>query len=259
MRHNGYDRTAEDKTGKFWFDANVGIHHYLSNHDPGNLWFGTYGGVYRYDGKSFLYLPLPDADVESQFEPSSRSNLLNPYSVYCLFEDKAGNVWFGTESRGVCRYDGTSFTWFTEKGLSGSAVRSIFKDKRGNMWFGNNGGGVYCYDGKSLTNFTDEKKLGNPDFLKTLKGKPGTLARVWTIAEDKNGNLWFGTIDAGAWRYDGKSLTNFTTKDGLTSNAINTIYKDKAGTLWFGTDGGGVCKYDGKSFINFTRKLTQQE
>ena len=86
-----------------------------------------------------------------------------------------------------------------------------------------------------------------------MKGKPGTLARVWTIAEDKTGNLWFGTIDAGAWRYDGKSLTNFTVKDGLGSNAIWTIYKDKAGNLWFGTDGGGVCKYDGKSFIDFKK------
>ncbi len=132
----------------------------------------------------------------------------------------------------------------------------MFQDKSGNLWFGNNGGGLYRYDGKSLINFTEEKGLGNSEFIKGLKmtDQPGTLARVWTIAEDKAGNLWFGTIDAGAWRYDGKTLTNFTMKDGLTSNAICTIYKDKTGTLWFGTHTGGVCKFNGKSFINFRRK-----
>src|SRR6218665_1170023 len=38
--------------------------------------------------------------------------------------------------------------------------------------------------------------------------------------QDKNGDLWFGTTGAGLYRYDGKSFTNFTTKDGLSSNVI---------------------------------------
>ncbi|MGB3075409.1 MAG: two-component regulator propeller domain-containing protein, partial [Chitinophagales bacterium] len=78
------------------------------------------------------------------------------------------------------------------------------------------------------------------------------LARVWTINEDNNGNLWIGTYDAGVWRFDGENLTNYTSIDGLTSNAINTIYKDRKGELWFGTDGAGVCKFNGISFSGFT-------
>lgn len=39
--------------------------------------------------------------------------------------------------------------------------------------------------------------------------RTGTLARVWTITEDKNGNLWFGTDGGGVRKYDGKSFTNF--------------------------------------------------
>jgi len=123
------------------------------------------------------------------------------------------------------------------------------------MWFGNNGGGLYRYDGRSLYNITQDRGLGNTGFLKGLNvtNQPGTLARIWSLAEDSTGNLWIGTIDAGAWRYDGKSLTNFTIKDGLGSNAIWTIYPDKTGNLWFGTEGGGIRKYDGKSFTNFTK------
>ena len=80
------------------------------------------------------------------------------------------------------------------------------------------------------------------------------MARIYSINEDNNGHLWIGTIDSGVWRYDGKNLTNYTTTDGLTSNAVTTIYKDKKGELWFGTDGGGVCKFNGKMFIAFDVK-----
>jgi ligand-binding sensor domain-containing protein len=66
-----------------------------------------------------------------------------------------------------------------------------------------------------------------------------------------NRDIWVGTFDAGVWRYNGKNLTNYTTKDGLTSNAINTIYKDKKGKLWFGTYGAGVCIFNGISFTSF--------
>ncbi|MFN8346328.1 MAG: two-component regulator propeller domain-containing protein [Spirosomataceae bacterium] len=144
-----------------------------------------------------------------------------------------------------------TFTWFTEKGLASPAVLGLFEDKTGNIWFGNNGAGLFRYDGKILTNFTEEKGLGNKDFRVSGKSGPGTLARIYSINEDTTGNLWIGTVDAGVWRYDGNNLTNYTTKDGLTSNAVNTIYKDKKGDLWFGTDGNGVCKFNGLSFTKF--------
>ena len=109
----------------------------------------------------------------------------------------------------------------------------------------------FNYDGKTLTNFTKEKNLENPGFLKNLESKPGTLARVWTITDDKKGNLWIGTIDAGDWMFDGKTLTNYTTKDGLGIDAIWTIYKDKNDNLWFGTAGAGAYTFDGKMFKKF--------
>jgi ligand-binding sensor domain-containing protein len=68
--------------------------------------------------------------------------------------------------------------------------------------------------------------------------------------QDKKGNLWFGTAQ-GAYRYDGKSFTNFTTKDGLCSDAICCILEDHAGNIWFGTN-AGVSRYDGKRFTNIS-------
>jgi len=35
----------------------------------------------------------------------------------------------------VCRFDGKSFDWLTDKILTAAPVRSIFEDKKGNYWF----------------------------------------------------------------------------------------------------------------------------
>ncbi|MEO8085649.1 MAG: two-component regulator propeller domain-containing protein [Bacteroidota bacterium] len=275
----------EDDSGNIWFGTSFGVSKFdgrtfttfvhneslqlnniLKNEwkiESGDLLFPAGEGFYRYHNNAFTYLLLPRNNADAKY--LAKSKIIKPYLdplgrywVYCTLKDRKGNIWFGTQTLGVCRFDGKLFTWFYEKGLSPPAVRGLFEDKNGNMWFGNNGYGLFRYDGKSLINFTEEKGLSNPEFLSNSKasGKPGpgTLARVWTINEDIIGNIWIGTIDAGAWRYDGTNLVNFTMKDGLTSNSINTIYKDKKGELWFGTDGGGVCKFNGTTFTKFVAK-----
>ncbi|MEO5997766.1 MAG: two-component regulator propeller domain-containing protein, partial [Chitinophagaceae bacterium] len=55
----------------------------------------------------------------------------------------------------------------------------------------------------------------------------------------------------GISKYDGKSFTHFTEKEGLSANNVSDIIEDKSGNLWIGTD-RGVSKYDGKTFTYFT-------
>lgn len=216
-----------------------------------DLWFYAGGGVFRYSNTSLDYLPFVPSSSNAQ---TNAPFSLSRYGVYCILKDRKGNVWFGTQAEGVCRYDGKTLTWFKENGLAGPAVLGLFEDSKGNLWFGNNGAGLFRYDGKTLTNFTEEKGLDNAGFRASGKSGLGTLARVHSINEDNNGNIWIGTVDAGVWKYDGNNLTNYTTKDGLTSNAVNTIYKDKNGELWFGTDGNGICKFNGTRFTEFIIK-----
>ena len=278
--NNQVQSIQEDKSGNIWFGTGgFGVSRYdgrafttFSNKEnlrlsinsdkewkieQNDLWFNAGGGVYHYNGSTLTYLPLPKTDFDTKYSKGS-PNRLSAYGVYCILKDGKGNLWFGTQNMGVCRFDGKYFTWLTDKGLRGPAVLGLFEDKNGNLWFGNNGYGLFQYDGKSLTNFTKEKGLSNDDFLKTLKvsDKPvqNNLTRIYSINEDNNGNLWIGTIDSGVWRYDGTNLTNYTTSDGLTSNAVNVIYKDKKGELWFGTDGVGVCKFNGRFFTKFAVK-----
>ncbi len=67
---------------------------------------------------------------------------------------------------------------------------------------------------------------------------------------DKSGNMWFTTLREGVFKYDGKTFKNFTVKDGLCSNVVNSVIEDNKGLLWFAT-AKGLCSYNGEAFVNY--------
>lgn len=229
--------------------------------EPGELWLNANDGAYRIHANSISHYSFTRTESGTG---TSNSKSLGPQSAYCLLKDQKGIVWFGTQSSGVGYYnpseiksDTNPVQWLTDKGLAGPAVLALFEDHTGTLWFGNNGSGLFRYDGKTLVNFTREKGLSNDAFRKNGKSGPGTLARIYAINEDTQGNLWIGTADAGVWRFDGENLTNFTMRDGLPNNAVSVIYKDKKGELWFGTEGSGVCKFNGTRFTTHEFQLNE--
>ncbi|MHC4380479.1 MAG: two-component regulator propeller domain-containing protein, partial [Planctomycetota bacterium] len=124
-------------------------------------------------------------------------------------------------------------------------VRSLLEDRAGNLWIGNNGLGVLFYDGETTINFTEQNKLSRKD----TQAETPSLHRVFSMAEDQMGNIWFGTVEYGVWRYDGESLTNFSAPEGLPSKHVWAIYEDKRGELWVGgADPSSVSKFNGVSF-----------
>ncbi len=81
----------------------------------------------------------------------------------------------------------------------------------------------------------------------------GMQGMVYAIAQDTSGNLWFGCF-GGITCYDGRTLRNFTAKDGLVSGDIGDLLFDKQGNLWIARgdgEGGGLSRYDGVTFTNF--------
>jgi ligand-binding sensor domain-containing protein len=70
---------------------------------------------------------------------------------------------------------------------------------------------------------------------------------IWVVFQAKNGSYWFGSDGQGVFRYDGKTITRFTTKDGLPSDRIREIKEDKAANIYIGTL-EGISKFDGASF-----------
>jgi hypothetical protein len=73
---------------------------------------------------------------------------------------------------------------------------------------------------------------------------------IMVIYQDKNGVYWFGSWESGLYRYDGKSLVNFTTKHGLPQNRIDEIKEDSAGNIYFTSCSPEsiICRFDGSRF-----------
>lgn len=67
------------------------------------------------------------------------------------------------------------------------------------------------------------------------------------IFQDKKNNYWFAGNNKGVYKYDGKLLVLFTTKDGLCSHSILGIQEDKLGNIYFDTQ-DGVSKFNGQKF-----------
>jgi len=114
-------------------------------------------------------------------------------------------------------------------GLPSNTVRSIFKDSRGVLWIGTDAG-LCTFDGREFKRF--------PLLSENRSNK------VWTIAEDDAGNLWFGTYGSGLFKYDGRSLVSYK-KPTIPSQYIRTLkYSTKYRCLLIGTEHGFCCYKD---------------
>ena len=239
----------QDRNGNIWIAAFDGIFRYdgksftnitskvssarffsVLEDRKGNFWFCSVGsGVYYYDGTSFRNF-------------TTREGLAND-RVIDIYEDKTGNVWFGTES-GASRYDGKSFrNYLMNAGLPGlpdnndNDVNSIIEDKTGKFWFGTRGNAC-IYDGKTFT-------------VLTHNGKP--FRNVRTIIEDKKGNIWL-TGNDGLWRFDGSTFTNFT------KDFVGHVYEDKKGNIWTSSEtnqGWVLSRYEENSLSNKKPTVTE--
>jgi ligand-binding sensor domain-containing protein len=203
----------------------------------GVIWAGAGNGVYRYDGETWS--PF-ESSFASPFTPIlPAKGPLSDVTVWTVCEQKNGMFWFGTNGNGAVKYDGKTFTQFTElDGLTDNSVDHILEDSNGNIWFGTRYGGVSIFDGDTFTNYTENDSIGNNE--------------VCVIYEDRAGNIWLSSEGFGVYRFNGESFTNFSTNEGLGVKAVQTIFEDKEGRLWVG-GGGGLFQFDGERFFNVTK------
>jgi ligand-binding sensor domain-containing protein len=82
-------------------------------------------------------------------------------------------------------------------------------------------------------------------------------SQVRSIAQDKNGYLWLGTL-AGLSKYDGKKFVNYSIQNGLIDNQIFSLAADKSIGLWIGTT-GGLNYFDGEKISSYMFKEVMAE
>lgn len=216
----------------------------------GNIWANMHSGVFRFDGTSFEEFKLP---IKKE---TIRSHGVIPGRASLMLEDSAGNLWFGTDGYGAFRFDGESMTRFTkEDGLWSNNVNEIIEDGDGILWFAcmqshtprkTGDGGVCRFDGEKFTKLSDVKGLGGND--------------IYTLLEDRAGNIWIGATGYGVYRYDGEEFVVWEKTDRMDltwSLGLQSALEDENGTLWLGFS-GGLFRFDGKSIVNVTKQDLQK-
>jgi ligand-binding sensor domain-containing protein len=199
-------------------------------------------GPYRYDGKSVYHLSFPKHYLEDEYYRNSPNTPWSPYEGYTIYEDRRGNIWFGTSNFGICRFDGKSLSWMYEEQLAlidggGSfGIRSIIEDKGGKFWFCNTS---YRYNILPASSTEHDKVSINYNWEKSIEKlrEPDGKGKIYFMSsiEDANGDLWMATYNKGVWRYDGKNTTHYSVGDGATEITLFSIYRDKQGNIWLGT------------------------
>lgn len=201
----------------------------------GTIWFGTSQDLYCYDGKSFSrFLDRKNITNEQQ---------LNLKWIQCFLEDSSGNIWMGSgpiAEEGVIRFDGKSL--FASKPNNDGWIRYMVKDQNGHIWFSGRQNGVFTYDGKTFKDFTEKINIGSAIYadnsgniwfdggekINTIESNGGIWRydgttfknfnendgmsnnSVWTVLQDRQGIMWFGTRNCGLYSFDGRRYTSYS-------------------------------------------------
>ena len=74
------------------------------------------------------------------------------------------------------------------------------------------------------------------------------------ILEDREGNIWLGTVNEGAIKYNGQTYTKYSIEEGLSGVHVEAIIEDRNGDFWFVGWNTGLCRFDGNFFYHYTEK-----
>jgi ligand-binding sensor domain-containing protein len=192
----------------------------------GTYWFGSHNqGLYRRDGNTFAHFTTDSGLCDNQINK--------------IQEDKSGNLYV-TTSKGTSKFDGRTFTT-----LDSDPSSTEWKLEPDDLWVacGQDPHAIYRYDGKSLRKLTfPTTAAGDAHFAKYPRSKYPNIKDspydVYSIYKDSRGNVWFGTSNLGACRYDGKTFAwiskkelAFDEKDERTFGTRSMI-EDRDGKFW---------------------------
>ncbi len=198
-------------------DRDVKSNKLLRDRD-GGLWIGT-------EGLGLIHVKDGQADTYARAEGLSGN-------IACsLFEDREGNIWYGSE-KGVDRFRKLAVTTLTTKqGLPDEVTTSVLATTDGSVWVGTNDGLARW---KDATLLVYKERDGLPD------------SHVHSQYQDADGRLWVSTARGLAYFAEGR----FVAVDGVPGNEVYSITGDAAGNLWLSSAAGLVRLQRGRLVDN---------
>ncbi len=229
----------------------------LSSNSAKELWVGTRDG----EGVNrFVFNENMEPSVYHYLDnPRDPNNILD-ISCLSLLQRRSGEVWIGSQgylTKLLPEPAGSRREPQVTRYQKGEWTFSLFEDSRGALWGGTWDGGLWRYNDKTeeFVNY-----MHNPN-------DPNSLCDniVWSIGEDKHGNLWVGGHSKGLSIMPrserdkpNPQFVNFVysrdDENSLSNNTINSIYCDPSGTMWLAT-GRGLNKMVDKNNVleNFNK------
>lgn len=213
--------------------------------DKERLWIKMHNwGFGYYDRQKDSIIPL--SNVKEQKD----SRFMN--GVACYEIDSAGVLWMSTAARGLEKVSVISQRTQTivpptrsSDSMSASEIRALLCDSKGRLWVGAKSRELYMYspDLSRCRSFPDSES--------------GDIGVIYSLFEDRNGNIWIGTKGDGLVRAtqvgDNWKWKHFRAENsGLSSNNIYSIEQDHDGRIWIGTYGGSLSMLqspDSEEFI----------
>src|SRR5690606_8990576 len=157
-------------------------------------------------------------------------------NINTLFRD-GDTMWIG--GSGLARFrNGQIELLFDKDDISGS-VLAIERDPQGNLVIATSGS-IFSLDENDIPTVLLKGEIGSNIF--------GSSTSISSMAFDSRGTIYVGTYGGLLVSEDGGlSWKKLTTRDGLSTDNINTVFVDQFDTLWVGgghsSAGGGLMRY----------------
>lgn len=222
----------------------------------GALWIGTWGqGLIR------LY--------KGQIDRFTRVDGLSDDIVNCLFQDREGNIWAGTEG-GLDRFREFTVTTISEReGLSHGKVTSVMAAKDGGIWSGTSGG-LDRIENRGIVPYTQQSGLPSDAITGTFEEQNGRLwvstdtglaysdgarfrslhlpfrLRIWfaAAAEDRDHCVWLSVPEHGLIRFRDAHVAEVVPWSLFNNREARALEPDlQDGGLWLGFAAGGIAYY----------------
>lgn len=163
--------------------------------------------------------------------------------VACYDIDESGVLWMSTVGRGLERVtvispkvDVIVPPTRSDDEKSSAEVRAMLRDSKDNVWVATKSRELYMYSpDMSVCRRFPDRKIGD-------------IGVVYTIFEDRDGNIWLGTKGDGVVRMTPSGndwickrfKADGHDRNSLSSNNVYSITQDKDGRIWIGTYGGAL-------------------
>ena len=192
-----------------FYDINAGLPfsemNAVAQTQEGFMYLGGYGGLAQYDGKKF--------------------NLIEEItSVVSLYAAKDGNLWIGTNDKGiVCMTPESEFIYYgKEAGLRSLAIRDIIKDDYDNLIFAT-GEGIYRMDTTGKLISIDDERIRE--------------SYISILTKDSKGVMYGATYNGALFSMRDDEIIQYYSAEELGVD-IRSISEDseQAGMVYLGTE-----------------------